>query len=179
MHTVAWYELEPGFSANFHMTESGDYFGKNHSSRDISNEVDLAHLIKLRSQTNALVVGGSTARAEGYKKSKRFETYVFSSQPQLPELHRLEFSGDTELVALLSALKSKHTRVLSECGPKLLNKFLQLGAIDQLFLTVTFHNKPSGSTAEKAAQSVLELNGYRLENFEVIQNSALTSWRRA
>lgn len=179
MHTVAWYELEPGFSANFHMTESGGYFGQNHSSRDISNEVDLAHLIKLRSQTNALVVGGSTARAEGYKPSKRFETYVFSSQPQLPELHRLEFSGDAELLAHLSALKTKHTRVLSECGPALLNKFLQIGAIDQLFLTVSFHNKPARSTVEKAAHSVLELDGYHLKNCEVIQNSALTSWRRA
>lgn len=179
MHTVAWYQLEPGFSANFHMTENGEYFGQNHSSRDISNEVDLAHLIKLRSQTNALVVGGSTARAEDYKPSKRFETYVFSSQPQLPELHRLEFSSDAELVAQITALKAKHTRVLSECGPTLLNKFLQLDAIDQLFLTVSFHDKPSRTTAEKTAQLELELNGYCLKNFEVIQNCALTSWRRA
>jgi riboflavin biosynthesis pyrimidine reductase len=179
MHTVAWYELEAGFSANFHLTESGDYFGENHSSRDISNEVDLAHLIKLRSQTNALVVGGSTARAEGYKPSDRFETYVFSSQPQVIELHRLEFSGDAELLEQISTLKAKHTRVLSECGPALLNKFLQLGAVDQLFLTVSFQNQPSRSAAEKSAESVLELDGYRLENFEIIQNSALTSWRRA
>jgi riboflavin biosynthesis pyrimidine reductase len=179
MHTVAWYELEAGFSANFHLTESGDYFGENHSSRDISNEVDLAHLIKLRSQADAIVVGGATARAESYKPSKRFETYVISSQPQAAELHRIAFAGDAELSAQILTLKAKHARVLSECGPALLNKFLQLGALDKLFLTVSFQNQPSRNAAQKSAESVLELDGYRLENFEIIQNSALTSWRRA
>lgn len=179
MHTVAWYELEPGFSANFHLTESGDYFGENHSSRDISNEVDLAHLIKLRSQADAIVVGGATARAESYKPSKRFETYVISSQPQAAELHRIAFAGDAELSAQILTVKAKHARVLSECGPALLNKFLQLGALDELFLTVSFTDKPSRSAAEKSAHSVLKLDGYQLEHFEIIQNSALTSWRRA
>jgi riboflavin biosynthesis pyrimidine reductase len=179
VETVAWYELEPGFAANFHLNEAGNYFGKTGSSRDISNEIDLAHLIKLRSQADAIVVGGETARIEGYKPSTRFETYVFTSLPTHTELRPLKFSGDAELSDRLSELKALHNRVLSECGPSLLNQFLKLGEIDQLFLTVTFEGKPDPLAVEDIAKSVLALDRYEIARYEPIQNSALTMWRRA
>ena len=176
---VAWYELKPGFAANFHITEDGKYFGANKTSRDLSNEVDLAHLKKLRSQADAVVIGGSTARNEGYKKSKNFETYVFTRGPNDGELHALHFSSEAELVGHIANLKSIYTRVLSECGPALLNKFLELGVVDQLFLTVTFIGVPTQQSIERIAGQVLRLGEYQIEQFEAIDNSAVTLWRRA
>jgi riboflavin biosynthesis pyrimidine reductase len=176
---VAWYELQPGFAANFHMTEEGKYFGANKSSRDISNEVDLVHLKKLRSQADAVVIGGSTARNEGYKRSKNFETYVFTRGSNHGELHVLHFSNEAELVGQIVNLKSLHTRVLSECGPALLSKFLELRAVDQLFLTVTFTGVPTEESTERIASQVLSLGEYRIEQFEAMDNSAVTLWRRA
>ena len=161
------------------MTEDGKYLGENKTSRDISNEVDLAHLKKLRSQADAVVIGGSTARNEGYKKSKNFETYVFTRGPNDGELHALHFSSEAELVGHIANLKSIHTRVLSECGPALLNKFLELRAADQLFLTVTFTSVPTQQSIERIASQVLSLGEYQIEQFEAIDNSAVTLWRRA
>ena len=176
---VAWYELKPGFAANFHMTEDSKYFGANNTSRDISNEVDLAHLKKLRAQADAVVIGGSTARNEGYKKSKNFQTYLFTRGPKDGDLHALRFSSDAELVGQIANLKSLHTRVLSECGPALLNKFLELGVVDQLFLTVTFTDIPNQQSIERIASQVLSLGEYQIEQFKTIDNSAVTLWRRA
>jgi riboflavin biosynthesis pyrimidine reductase len=179
MTTVSWYVLEPGLAANFHLTEHGKFFGVNRSSRDISNEVDLAHLIKLRSQADALLVGGATARAERYQPSKRFETYVFTTQPQKTDLSPIEFENDEGLVKRVGEVISAHKRVLSECGPALLNKMLRLGLVNQLFLTVSFAEGPNQFSTEKSARLLLELDGYNLDNFEVVGNSALTLWRRA
>ena len=176
---VSWYQLEPGLAANFHLTEGGDFFGSNRSSRDISNTVDLSHLKKLRTQVDAIVVGGSTARAEGYKPSEKFKTYVFSHRLQGDGMHQLEFSNDDQLAEQLGQLKELHLRILCECGPSLLNKFLFLREIDQLFLTVTFGETPNADTAEQIANRVLRLDGYRLDRYEVVESSALTLWRRA
>lgn len=161
------------------MTENGQFFGVNGSSRDISNEVDLAHLIKLRSQADALLVGGATARAEDYRPAKRFETYVFTTQPQSTDLSPIEFDNDDGLVERVGEVISKHKRALSECGPALLNKMLRLGLVNQLFLTVSFAEEPNKFSAEKSAELLLELDGYNLDKFEVVGNSALTLWRRA
>ncbi len=179
MTTVSWYVLEPGLAANFHLTEHGKFFGANRSSRDISNEVDLAHLIKLRSQADALLVGGATARAEGYRPSKRFETYVFTTKPQNTELNPSEFDNDDGLVERVGEVMSAHKRVLSECGPALLNKLLDLGLVNQLFLTVIFADEPNRFSTEKSARNLLVLESYDLDKFEVVGNCALTLWRRA
>lgn len=179
MDTAEWYSLEPGLSAIFHLTESGDYFGANGSSRDLSNAVDLAHLIKLRSQVDAILVGGETSRVEKYVPSKRFESYVFSKRPQQDGLHRLEFSDNRDLTQQLMDLKAQHKRLLSECGPTLLNRLLDLCVIDVLFLTVTFRSEPNMSVAEQIARRVLWLEGYQLDKFELIQNSMVSAWRRA
>jgi len=177
--TVEWYEVEPGFAANFHVTDLGDYFGANHSSRDISNEVDLAHLKQLRAGIDALVIGGSTARAEGYRASKRFKTYVFSHKPQSSGLEQLTFASDKQLLEQMAVLKRSHPRILSECGPALLNKFLTLGEVNQLFLTVTFAGLPNRASAEQVANRVLSLGSYRIAKFSALKNSALMLWRRA
>ena len=177
--TVAWYALEPGLAANFHLTEHGEFFGANRSSRDISNEVDLAHLIKLRAQADALLVGGATARAEGYRPSKRFETYVFTTKPQKTDLNPIEFDDDDGFEERVGQLISRHKHVLSECGPSLLNKLLGLGLVNQLFLTVSFADEPNMNRAEESAKLLLELGGYYLDKFELVEHSALTHWRRA
>ena len=179
MDAAKWYTLEPGLSAIFHLTESGDYFGTNGSSRDISNAVDLAHLLKLRSVADAIVVGGETSRVEKYFPSNRFETYVFSRRPQPDGLHRLEFSDNRDLTEQLMDLKAQHKRLLSECGPTLLNRLLDLSVIDVLFLTVTFRAKPNTSVAEQIARRALWLDGYQLDQYELIQNSMVSAWRRA
>jgi riboflavin biosynthesis pyrimidine reductase len=176
---VDWYETQPGFAANFHLTETGAYYGSTKSSRDISNEVDLAHLKQLRAGADAVVIGGATARAEGYKPSSKFKTYVFSRKPQSTQLEHLSFDNEDQLLEQLAFLKSSHSRVLSECGPSLLNKFLDLGAVDQLFLTVSFDSVPSRQSAEHVAKRVLSLDSYQVARFSMLENSALMLWRRA
>ena len=176
---VAWYELEPGFAANFHLTETGEYFGSSNSSRDISNDIDLTHLKQLRRGADALVVGGATARAEGYKPTPRHKTYVFSRHPKVDGLEYLSFASDEELSGYIAFLKNSHGRVLSECGPSLLNKLLSLREVDALFLTVTFLDGPNRASAEYVARRVLDLDGYKIVKYDSQENSALMLWRRA
>ena len=113
------------------------------------------------------------------KKSKNFQTYLFTRGPKDGDLHALRFSSDAELVGQIANLKSLHTRVLSECGPALLSNFLELRAVDQLFLTVTFTGVPTQQSTERIASQVLSLGEYQIEQFKTIDNSAVTLWRRA
>ena len=115
---------------------NGEYVDGNGSSRSISSSIDRKHLIHLRSQAEAVVTGGVTARAEGYSPTSRFETYVFSRKPVSSGLHRLSFSSSESLRLVFSGLQKKHSRILVEAGPELLNIFLAEHLIDTLFMSV-------------------------------------------
>lgn len=177
--TLDWYVLQNGLTANFVLDSLGNFAGVTGSSRDISNELDRAHLIKLRSQCDAVLVGGATARGEGYKKSNRFETYVFTKGATAPGLHSLTFTNSIELAKIISDLLEKHGRLLSECGPMILNQLLALGLVDELFLTAVSKDALKIGECEAIARQVLSLENYELSQSEQIETTMFTRWRRA
>jgi hypothetical protein len=108
-----FYLLDKPVSANFVISCSGAFVDKNGSSRGISSPDDLAHLVHLRSQASAVVIGGNTARKEGYSPKSRFETYVFSETSNVPSgLQRRHFKDDADLQRVFGELIAEHDSVL-------------------------------------------------------------------
>lgn len=133
---ASFYNLDRRVSATFVMRCNGEYRDDRGSSRGISSATDRAHLIHLRSQADAVITGGCTARAEAYQPTSRFDTYVFSRTPVADGLHRLTFESLQSLREIFSDLKIKHAHILVEAGPKLLNILLVEGLIDTIFASV-------------------------------------------
>lgn len=65
---LAW--PSTGWLANLVVDESGAFWGRNGSSRDVSNHTDLQVLIGLRQGADGLLVSAKTAKAEQYSASK-------------------------------------------------------------------------------------------------------------
>ena len=134
---ASFYLLDKPVSANFVISCTGAFVGSNSSSRGISSPEDLSHLVHLRSQASAVIVGGNTARLETYSPTSRFETYVFSKGLNFPEgLTHLQFQNRSDLQQLFKEIAAKHKRVLVESGPRLLNQFLDERLIDTVFLSI-------------------------------------------
>ena len=132
-----FYLLDKPVSATFVISCSGAFVDQNGSSRGISSAEDLAHLIHLRNQASAVVIGGNTARKEAYSPKSRFETYVFSETSNVPSgLQRRQFKDDADLQRVFGELIADHDRVLVEAGPNLLNRFLLGGLIDTLLVSI-------------------------------------------
>ena len=144
------YQPLQGIRANFICTQVGAYQVAG-SSRPIGNEEDRRLLIHLRSLADAVIVGGSTARNEGYIHSNRFETYVFTKKPDsIPEgLKPISFSEGHPLRQVLTSIGQIHPRVLVEAGPSLLSKMLREGLIDQLCLTISGTEGSPAKIAER------------------------------
>lgn len=159
-----------GTRANFLCTPQGE-FELNRSSRPLSNQEDRRLLAHLRSLSEAVIVGGATARNEVYRVSTKFETYVFTNNPDslIEGFHPLNFFDDEGLGDIFSVLRTKHDHLLVEAGPSLLSKFLSLGLIDQLCLTIAGPDESPAEVAAKvlgvvdigAPQALQEVLGYR------------------
>ena len=119
------------------MSCSGLFVDGQGSSRGISNETDRRHLVRLRRQADALVTGGQTAKIENYAPSSNHETYVFSKNPVRDGLKQLHFSTQKDLIQVVCALKTNHTRVLLEAGPGLLRQMFRANLVQSLFLSIT------------------------------------------
>ena len=144
-HPLDWYRLDRPVSANFVVSNDGRYKDESGSSRGISTETDLQHLIHLRRQCDALVTDGSTARLEGYKPNASRTTYVFTRSETSPGLIALRADDDEELCETFKRLRSSHQAILVETGPTLLKALIARGLIDTLFLSVTGH--PDGTAS--------------------------------
>ncbi len=152
---AGFYNLDRQVSANFVVRCNGEYRDQRGSSRGISSSTDRAHLIHLRSQADAVITGGSTARAEAYSPTSRFATYVFSRTAVASGLHRLTFSSSESLQDVFANLQLKHARILVEAGPKLLNIFLAEGLVDTLFVSVV-HGTDTCTCSTNARSSIDE-----------------------
>ena len=182
---AAFYNLDRQVSANFVMRCTGEYRDDRGSSRGISSSTDRAHLIHLRSQADAVITGGGTARTEAYSPTSRFETYVFSRTSAAEGLHRLQFVNLEALREVFTDLKLKHARILVEAGPKLLNVFIDEGLVDTLFVSVV-HDARSCSCFAWATSSpdkntalisqVLRIPAAATAKTTVIANTALTRY---
>ena len=166
-----WYSLDRRVSANFVISADGRYKDSNGSSRGISSEVDLQHLIHLRRQCDALVTDGATARLEGYKPNENRTTYVFSRKDVAPGLVRLAAARDLKFAAIFEQLCTDHRAVLLETGPTLLSKALALDLVDTLFLSIT----QSGGSLKPGLEHAQELLGDlgQLEHSVTIEDTTL------
>jgi hypothetical protein len=61
---------------------AGAHFGSDGTSKSISNNLDLALLMALRSKCSVIVTTGETARKEGYKSSRFAPLAFITMNPQ-------------------------------------------------------------------------------------------------
>ena len=132
------------------------------TSRALGGPSDLAMLVALRRRADALIVGPSTVRAEGYGRlpcpavlvSRSFdlpwEAGLFATPGQpvlvytLAEQESPEVAAEVEvvpIVELAEVLADLHgrgfERLLCEGGPTLNRALLTAGLLDELFLTLS------------------------------------------
>ena len=163
------YEIGQLAVANFIVAADGRWTDENGSSRGLSNEFDREILVRLRNSSDAVLVGGNTARAEKYVKTIRFKTYVVTrAESLIPEgLIRLQPTDDDDLARQFESLVRLHGGLLVEAGPSLLRKLCHLGQIDRVFLTVV------GAISEQseALSKLLNIDGFKLAGRQAKQDS--------
>jgi len=169
------YEFTDQVVANFVTTGFGDFKDERGSSRGIGNEIDRNVLIHLRSQARAVLIGGETARVEGYKKDQRFKTFVLSERDEQQDdgLNRFKVGNDEELTLAIDSICAEHHGLLVEAGPSLVSKLVRLQSIDILCLTVV-------NPIDDPAQLLKKLFGIdtaHLQSNQRIENTLLTIWK--
>lgn len=159
-----------GVRLNMVATQSGDFVGKNGSSRDISNASDRELIVLLRALSDIYVTGGNTFRSEGYKVPTTGRLAVITRTPLLLP----DGVVDLDLDSALSTLSAKgFSRILLEVGPQLANYFLSRNLVDEFCLTI-----PGGSV-DDAYRVVEKLGGHlTLAKQARIENTLFTQWRR-
>lgn len=136
----------PWLRANMVSTVDGSAQGADGLTGSINNEVDLAVFQKLRDAADIIIVGGGTARAEGYGAVET-PMVVVSASGALPETMRdappgkirLHHGGDADdLRGLVKELHDEgHQHILCEGGPALLGDLVRAGVVDELCVTIT------------------------------------------
>jgi len=169
------YEFTDQVVANFVTTGFGDFKDEHGSSRGIGNEIDRNVLIHLRSRARAVLVGGETARVEGYKRDQRFKTYVLSDRDVHEDdgLNRFKVGSDEELTLAIDSICAEHHGLLVEAGPSLVSKLVRLQLIDILCLTVV---NPIDDPAQ-LLKSLFGIDTAHLESNQRIENTLLTIWK--
>jgi riboflavin biosynthesis pyrimidine reductase len=142
-----------GFRANFIATANAQFTGASGSSREISNNSDLALLKKLRSLSDLIVTDAATARAENYRPSKLAPIEVWSVTGNFAGVDsNLKLQKVRSLDESLAMVKSTYDSVLLETGPTLTGLIGELQAIDQLKLTIV--GASNGAAATSASVQV-------------------------
>lgn len=169
------YEFGDKVVANFVVTGRGAYQDERGSSRGISNGIDRQILVHLRSRANAVLVGGETARVEGYKQDSRFQTLVLTNRDlQIRDgLTRFMAGSDSELKDAIASLWAENSGLLVEAGPTLVAKLAELVLIDILCLTII--------DPVEEPKSILK-SLFKIENAELLSsqqsdNTLLTIWK--
>lgn len=126
--------------ANLVVSSSGAT-SKNGSSIGLSSPADRKRFHELRSESDAILIGGSTARREPYKKTPIPLFIITHSivrlQPKNPLAKQLNLSPAAALDEISNIFKNKqHAQLLVEAGPKLLMAMIEENLINTLHLTV-------------------------------------------
>lgn len=111
----------------------------NGSSRGLSSNEDRRRFHALRSQADAILIGGNTAASEPYDLGQKL-TYVYSAKP-LPQ--NLAGRPNIKLISprlrglsgLAADLRREHQLTLCEAGAKLLLALVSINQIDRIFIT--------------------------------------------
>jgi riboflavin biosynthesis pyrimidine reductase len=144
-----------GVRANLIATADAQFTGASGSSRDISNQVDLALLKRLRSLSDVIVTDAATARAENYRPSKWAPIEVWSATGDFAGVDsNLKLQKVQSLEESLAMVKATYDSVLLETGPTLTGLIGELKAIDQLKLTIV--GAANGASATSASVQVIK-----------------------
>jgi len=153
------YGICNGWRANFVIDDSGESFGANGDSSDVSNHVDRLLLGKLRSLADVIVTSGKTARTERYKSSKHAPIAIFTQNGNLDSVPAIQ--GTQYFTPLVLTQSSNLAEVESN-----------LSDVDAKFLT--FESDGSSSSWPVAVSTALHHEGFQ----SPILESGLTTLRQ-
>ena len=110
----------------------------NGNSEGISSAVDRKRFLARRRESDCLIIGGNTARADRYAKTPVPLVILSRSRPELlainPAAHWWNLSPAD---AIIRAQRDFGEEILVEAGIAIISELLSLGLIDQLELSVT------------------------------------------
>ena len=114
---------------------------KNGSSLGLSSSHDRARFHEIRSESDAILIGGATARREPYKKTPVPLFIVTHSLVRLQPKNQLAKQLNTDPIAALVEIEKffadkTSAQLLVEAGPKLLQVLLDSRKIDKFNLTI-------------------------------------------
>lgn len=135
--------------ANLVVSASGAT-SKDGSSIGLSSPADRQRFHELRKQSDAILIGGSTARREPYKKTPIPLFIITHSlvrlQPKNQLAKQLNLPPKSALAEISNFFVDKESaQILVEAGPKLLTQMIEEGLIQTLYLTINH-----GATGENA-----------------------------
>jgi len=110
----------------------------NGNSEGITSAVDRKRFLARRRKSDCLIIGGNTARSDGYAKTPIPLVILSRSRPKLlainPAAHWWNLSPAD---AIIRAQRDFGEKILVEAGISIISELLSLGLIDQLELSVT------------------------------------------
>jgi riboflavin biosynthesis pyrimidine reductase len=164
------YQQLDGVRLNMIATPDGKFVGSNGSSRDISNSLDRALILRLRELSDVYVTGGKTYRTEGYRTPKQGKLAVITTQPSSLPNGVLALGAETAIESLQSL---GFRRILLEVGPSLAAKYLNSDLIDEFCLTI-----PNGLAADAYKTAASLGSNLNLVSETTIEGTLFTRWRR-
>ncbi len=143
---------------------------KNGSSVGLSSPADRQRFHELRTQSDAILIGGSTARREPYKKTPIPLFIITHSlvrlQPKNQLAKQLNLSPQLALAGISNFFADKKSaQILVEAGPKLLTQMINEGLIQTLHLTINH-----GATGENNIDLKDLVKSFKLISSEKIED---------
>jgi riboflavin biosynthesis pyrimidine reductase len=141
---------------------------KNGSSVGLSSPADRQRFHDLRKQSDAILIGGSTARREPYKKTPIPLFIITHSlvrlQPKNQLAKQVNLPPQLALTEISNFFADKESaQILVEAGPKLLTQMIQERLIQTLYLTINH-----GVTGE----NIIDLKEL-VKNFKLISSEKI------
>ena len=141
---------------------------KNGSSIGLSSPADRKRFHELRSESDAILIGGSTARREPYKKTPIPLFIITHSLVRLQPKNQLAKQVNLPPTAALQEISNffanrESAQILVEAGPKLLTQMIKEGLIQTLYLTINH-----GVTGE----NIIDLKEL-VKNFKLISSEKI------
>ena len=152
---------------------------KDGSSVGLSSPADRQRFHELRKQSDAILIGGSTARREPYKKTPIPLFIITHSlvrlQPKNQLAKQLNLPPKLALTEISNFFANKESaQILVEAGPKLLTQMIEEGLIQTLYLTINH-----GATGENIIDLKELVKGFKLISSEKIADDEFQRYELA
>lgn len=143
---------------------------KNGSSIGLSSPADRERFHDLRKRSDAILIGGSTARREPYKKTPIPLFIITHSLVKLQPKNQLAKQLNLPPKAALEEISNyfenqESAQIVVEAGPKLLTQMIEEGLIQTLYLTINH-----GVIGENIIDLKELVKNFKLASSEKIEN---------